>query len=103
MNAIIKKDISKRLNDYQLGLYREFRKECNTKLLEYQIERYSDPKHKLYNYFKNKTNDWTSPFWAIKGEEIILFESSDSGIGISHILFCPIFGITKSITDLNKW
>ena len=75
MNAVIKKDISKRLSPTQLILYRQFRKECNTKLLEYQIERYSDPKHRLHNYFKDKTNDWTNPFWAIKGEEIILFVS----------------------------
>ena len=101
--AIIKKDIQKRLSESQQILFREFRKECNIQMLSYQIERYSDSNHKRHLYFKQKTNDWSSPYWGKGCEEIILCLNSTNGIGCIEELSCPCLGLIKDITEYSSW
>lgn len=103
MKAIIKKDIQKRLSSKQLESFRSFRRNCNIKMLNYQIERYSCESHKHHNYFKSKTNNWTSPYWGPSKEEIILCIEESSGIGLVEILFCPCLGISMNITNWDSW
>lgn len=99
--GILKNNYLNKLTSYQLKEFREFRLECNIKYLEYQIQRYSDVKHPKYNYFKNKTNNWSYPYWGNVENEIILTLYQTNGLTTIEILECNLLGLSRDITDYS--